>query len=46
MTTLECPWCEAPVEIDLSRAVDLTCDSCLVRVELAADPAPVLAAAA
>jgi len=46
MTTLECPWCEAPVEIDVSTAVDLACDSCLVRVELAPDPAPVFAAAA
>ncbi len=45
MTTIECPWCDAPLELEFP-ATELACDGCLVRVEFAADPAPVLAAAA
>jgi len=46
MTTIDCPWCEAPIEIDLPSAVEITCDACRIHVELAADPTPPLAAAA
>jgi hypothetical protein len=46
MTTIDCPWCDAPLEIELATAVEIVCDGCLVRVELATDPAPALVAAA
>ena len=44
--TIDCPWCEAPIEADLRIATDLTCDACVVTVDFAADPAPALATAA
>ena len=44
--TIECPWCETPIEADLRTATELSCDACVVTVDFAADPAPVLAAAA
>jgi hypothetical protein len=46
MTTIECPWCNEPLELNLPTAVEMACDTCSVRVELAPDPRPVLAAAA
>jgi hypothetical protein len=46
MTTIDCPWCEAPIEADLATAQDVTCDTCVITVAIAADPAPVLAIAA
>jgi hypothetical protein len=46
MTTVDCPWCASPIEADLSTALEIACDTCLVHVELAADPTPILAAAA
>jgi hypothetical protein len=46
MTTIECPWCDEPVELELSIATELSCGTCQVHVELAADPRPVVAQAA
>ncbi len=46
MTSIPCPWCEAPLEADLHTAHDVTCDTCVVTIDLAPDLAPVLAAAA
>jgi hypothetical protein len=45
MTTIPCPWCDEPVELDAALA-ELTCADCRVTVEIAADPAAPLAAAA
>jgi hypothetical protein len=46
VTTIDCPFCDQPVELDLATAAELTCDACLVRVEIARDPAPIVVAAA
>ena len=46
MTTIECPFCDQPVELDLAGNAGLSCDGCQVRVEIAADPAPIVIAAA
>jgi endogenous inhibitor of DNA gyrase (YacG/DUF329 family) len=46
MTTIECPWCAEPVELELPTAVEMSCATCQVHVELAADPRPVVAQAA
>ena len=46
MTTIECPWCDEPVELALSTAVEMTCETCQVHVELAPDPRPAVAQAA
>ena len=46
MTTIDCPFCDQPVELDLATAVDVACDTCQVRVELASDPMPLAIAAA
>jgi hypothetical protein len=46
MTHTECPWCDEAVELDLPGAVEMACETCGVRVELAADPRPSLASAA
>ena len=46
MTTTDCPFCDQPVELDLVTSSELTCDRCQVRVEIAADPVPRVAAAA
>lgn len=46
MTTIECPWCDEQVELDLPAAVELTCVGCNVTVELAADSHPAIAQAA
>ena len=46
MTTIDCPFCDQPLELDLATAVDAACDVCHVRVELAADPLPLVVAAA
>ena len=46
MTTTDCPFCDQPVELDLTTSVELTCDACNVRVEIARDPAPIVVAAA
>jgi len=36
---LDCPWCAAPVLATLGELTDgLACSSCLVRLELAAEP--------
>jgi DNA-directed RNA polymerase subunit RPC12/RpoP len=45
VTTIDCPFCDQPVELDLAKA-ELTCDGCNVRVEIARDPAPIVVAAA
>ena len=45
MTTTDCPFCDQPVDLDLTAA-ELTCDGCMVRVAIAPDPAPIVAAAA
>ena len=46
MTTIDCPFCDQPVELDLATAVDVACDTCQVRVEFAPDPMPLVIAAA
>jgi hypothetical protein len=46
MTTIDCPFCDQPVELELATATELACDGCLVHVEIAADPAPTIAVAA
>ena len=46
MITTECPFCERPVELDVLASTELTCDGCQVRVEIAADPTPLVVAAA
>jgi hypothetical protein len=46
MITTDCPFCDQPVELDLRTSTELTCDGCQVRVEIAADPAPLVVAAA
>lgn len=46
MITTDCPFCDQPVELDLLTSSELACDGCQVRVEIAADPAPRVAAAA
>jgi len=46
MTTTDCPFCDQPVELDLAIAVDVACDACQVRVELAPDPIQLVVAAA
>jgi len=46
MTTIDCPFCDQPAELDLATAVDVTCETCQVRVELAPDPIPLVVAAA
>ena len=46
MTTIDCPWCDAPLEVELATAVAVACSDCRVQVDLAPDPGPVLAAAA
>lgn len=46
MTTIECPWCDGPLELEPVPAVEAACDACQIRVELAPDPAPVLLGAA
>jgi hypothetical protein len=46
MTTIDCPFCDHPVELELTGAVEIACDACLVHVEIAPDPTPVVVAAA
>ena len=46
MTTIDCPFCDQPVELDLATAVDVGCDTCQTHVELAADPLPPIVVAA
>jgi hypothetical protein len=46
MTTTDCPFCDQPVELDLASAVDVACDTCHIRVDLAPDPLPLVVAAA
>ena len=46
MITTDCPFCDQPVELDFRASTELTCDRCQVRVEIAADPAPLVGAAA
>jgi hypothetical protein len=46
MTTIDCPFCDQLVELDLATAVDVACDACQVRVELAPDPIRLVVAAA
>ena len=46
MTTIDGPGCDEPVELELSTAVEMSCATCQVHVELAADPRPVVAQAA
>ena len=46
MTTIDCPFCDQPLQLDLATAVEVDCDTCQVRVELAADPMPLVVAAA
>ena len=46
MITTDCPFCDQPVELDLVTSNELACEGCQVRVEIAADPAPLVVAAA
>jgi hypothetical protein len=47
VTTIDCPFCDLPVELDLATAVEVACDTCHIRVEVAApDPLPLVVAAA
>jgi sarcosine oxidase delta subunit len=46
MTTIDCPFCDQRIELDLATAVNVSCDTCQVRVELAPDPLPIVVAAA
>jgi transcription elongation factor Elf1 len=46
VTTIDCPFCDQPVELDLATAAELSCDGCNIRVEIARDPAPIVVAAA
>jgi hypothetical protein len=46
VTTIDCPSCDQPVELDLATAAELSCDGCNIRVEIARDPAPIVVAAA
>jgi hypothetical protein len=46
MITTDCPFCDQSVELDLVTSNELACDGCGVRVEIAADPAALVAAAA
>ena len=46
VTTIDCPFCDQPVELDLATAAELACDGCNVRVEIARDPAPIVVGAA
>lgn len=46
MITTACPFCDQPVELDLLASDELACDGCQVRVEIAADPTPLVVAAA
>jgi hypothetical protein len=45
VTTIDCPFCDQPVELDLATGTELACDGCRVQVEIAADPVSVAAAA-
>ena len=45
MLIVDCPCCDGPAPFD-AEVGSLECDACGVRLELAADDAPVLAAAA
>ena len=36
MIHIDCPWCDAPVEVN-GRETTIRCDGCSVEVELAAD---------
>jgi endogenous inhibitor of DNA gyrase (YacG/DUF329 family) len=46
VTTIDCPFCDQPVELDLATAVEVACDTCQIRVEVAPDPLPLVVAAA
>jgi hypothetical protein len=46
MTTIDCPFCDQPLELDPATAVEAACDTCRIRVELAPDPLPLVVAAA
>jgi len=45
MLLVDCPLCEAPAPLD-ADADTLDCPACGIRLELAVEPAPTLAAAA
>ena len=45
MVTLDCPWCDGPMALE-TEANDAACEECSVRVELAPDPRPAIAARA
>lgn len=36
MINIDCPWCEAPVQLDSLESA-IRCDGCSIEVELAAD---------
>jgi len=44
MVTVECPWCEAQVALDVADV--LRCDDCRIEVEISADVAMDVALAA
>ena len=46
MTTIDCPFCDQPLELDLATVGEAACDTCQIRVELAPDPLPLVVAAA
>jgi hypothetical protein len=46
MTTIDCPFCDQPVQLDFATAVEVGCDACQIRVELAPDPLPLSVPAA
>ena len=46
MTTVNCPFCDQPVELDLATSGELVCDACSIRVEIARDPSPIVVPAA
>jgi len=47
MVTIECPWCEQGVELDVvAGSLVMRCSECAVAVDIAQDDAALLAAAA
>lgn len=47
MVTIDCPWCEADLAVDLEqRAEELRCAECSTRILVSDGPSPALAEAA
>jgi hypothetical protein len=38
MITIQCPWCAESARLDLFELDELTCESCGLQAEFAADP--------